>query len=83
MNTTIATVDAKCPCCSEPIKSGYKVALIDGSAPRHLECVRKPVRAAPPVARQALGGRRTGCSCGSVEGESRPSDCWQCRHDAE
>lgn len=29
----------------------------------------------------SLHGRRTGCSCGSVEGESRPNDCWTCRHD--
>lgn len=29
------------------------------------------------------GGRRTGCSCGSVEEYSKDSDCWQCRHDAE
>jgi len=27
-------------------------------------------------------GRRTGCSCGSVEGQSRSSDCWTCKHDA-
>lgn len=29
------------------------------------------------------GGRRTGCHCGSLEGVSRASDCWTCRHDAE
>jgi hypothetical protein len=28
-------------------------------------------------------GTRTGCSCGSVEEYSKPSDCWTCRHDAE
>lgn len=27
--------------------------------------------------------RRTGCACGSVEGEVRASDCWQCKHDGE
>ncbi len=26
--------------------------------------------------------RRTGCSCGSLEGVPRASDCWTCRHDA-
>lgn len=29
------------------------------------------------------GGRRTGCSCGSIEGQIRASDCWTCKHDAE
>lgn len=28
-------------------------------------------------------GRRTGCSCGSIEDQPRASDCWQCRHDNE
>lgn len=23
----------------------------------------------------------TGCSCGSIDGEPRASDCWQCQHD--
>lgn len=27
--------------------------------------------------------RRTGCSCGSVEGRIKSTDCWTCRHDAE
>lgn len=31
--------------------------------------------------RQA-SGRRTGCSCGSVYGAIKSSDCWTCRHDA-
>ena len=25
----------------------------------------------------------TGCSCGSIEGKPRRSDCWTCRHDSE
>lgn len=28
-------------------------------------------------------GRWTGCSCGSIDGQPRKSDCWQCRHDSE
>lgn len=24
----------------------------------------------------------TGCSCGSIEGRPRASDCWSCQHDA-
>lgn len=27
--------------------------------------------------------RRTGCYCGSVEGRTKPTDCRQCRYDAE
>jgi hypothetical protein len=47
------------------------------------------------ISRSAAGGRRggepseyrrrarrTGCSCGSVEGEVRDTDCWTCQHDA-
>jgi len=30
-----------------------------------------------------LYGRRTGCSCGSIEGRIQDSDCWTCKHDAE
>src|SRR3990167_1264964 len=26
-------------------------------------------------------GRRTGCSCGSIEDYPRASDCWSCKHD--
>lgn len=33
--------------------------------------------------RRYSGGRRTGCSCGSIEGQIRASDCWTCKHDAE
>lgn len=33
--------------------------------------------------RRYSGGRRTGCSCGSIEGVIRASDCWTCKHDAE
>jgi len=29
------------------------------------------------------GGKWTGCSCGSRDGVSRPSDCFTCRHDAD
>lgn len=36
-----------------------------------------------PRYRSGGGGRRTGCSCGSVEGRSKPTDCWTCRHDEE
>lgn len=25
----------------------------------------------------------TGCSCGSIEGNPRPSDCWSCKHDSD
>lgn len=25
----------------------------------------------------------SGCSCGSIEGQPRRSDCWTCKHDAE
>jgi hypothetical protein len=37
-------------------------------------------------ARMAERQRRTGwtgCSCGSIEGQPRDSDCWECRHDSE
>lgn len=30
-----------------------------------------------------LRGRRTGCSCGSIEGNPRDSDCRQCQYDNE
>lgn len=43
-----------------------------------------------PTPRQPLArsygrprGRWTGCSCGSIDGQPRKSDCWQCRHDSE
>jgi hypothetical protein len=31
---------------------------------------------------RASRGRRTGCSCGSIDGEINDGDCWTCRHDA-
>lgn len=39
-------------------------------------------RTASRSSRGSYRGRRTGCSCGSIEGVFRESDCWQCRHDA-
>jgi len=32
--------------------------------------------------RMARTGWR-GCSCGSIEGQPRRSDCWSCKHDSE
>lgn len=32
--------------------------------------------------KRASRGRRTGCQCGSIEGEYQESDCLSCRHDA-
>lgn len=34
-------------------------------------------------ARRSGGGRWTGCSCGSREGNPRDSDCAQCQYDNE
>lgn len=33
--------------------------------------------------RSSRRGRRTGCSCGSIEDELNEGDCWSCRHDQE
>ena len=82
-----------CPCCSARILVGSKVEWSKGSPARHVTCsagvatVTSATRisfAAPTsrTARRSYGGRRTGCSCGSVEGASRDSDCWTCQHDA-
>lgn len=56
------------------------------------EAARKLVGSAPRQSRQygyspaprmgSLYGRRTGCSCGSVEGYPKATDCWTCQHDA-
>lgn len=40
-------------------------------------------RKAPQFSAPASRGRWTGCRCGSREGESRESDCAQCRYDNE
>ncbi len=79
-----------CPCCSAPIAVGAKVEWSKGSRARHVTCTAGTTAltaATHPrssyTARRSYGGRRTGCSCGSVEGASRDSDCRQCQYDAE
>lgn len=42
-----------------------------------------PRKTAGDYRRYNSGGARTGCSCGSREGYSRPTDCAQCRFDQD
>ena len=45
-------------------------------------CATRGVDNAPAAApAQRHRGTRTGCACGSVDEYSKPSDCWNCRHD--
>ena len=78
-----------CPCCSARITVGSKVEWSKGSPARHVTCsagTTALTAATHPrsnyTARRSYGGRRTGCSCGSVEGTTRDSDCWTCKFDA-
>ena len=77
-----------CPCCSIRIVAGSKVEWSKDSAARHVACAGSAttvVRSAPVAStRRAYAPRsvRTGCRCGSVEGEIRTTDCWTCKHDA-
>jgi hypothetical protein len=79
-----------CPVCRRAISVGSKVEWSKGAKACCPACAgRAPVMQAAPArprlaaVRAAMGGgRRTGCSCGSVEGASRDGDCWTCRHDA-
>lgn len=94
--TITAKYPSVCPCCNQRIQPGTTVEWTKGSKARHVACASKPgaVSAASAPAkssysngsgygRRSYGGRRTGCSCGSVVGMSKSSDCWTCQHDAE
>jgi len=85
-----AKFSSVCPHCNGRIEVGSKVEWSRGSKARHVACgsaVAASVVSAAPARHGATGYRRrgtwTGCSCGSVQEYSRPSDCWTCRHDAE
>lgn len=85
-----------CPCCSSQITVGAKVEWSRGAKAVHVVCAGKPTSPASFVANGVVNphaflaangrgsaprARRTGCSCGSLDGVSRPSDCRQCRFD--
>jgi hypothetical protein len=78
-----------CSCCRAPISVGSKIEWSKGSPARHVACtagataLTAATTRSSYTARRSYGGRRTGCSCGSVEGTIKPSDCWTCKHDAE
>lgn len=42
---------------------------------------KKKTASAPAGRVGTLYGRRTGCACGSIEGQSRSNDCYTCRLD--
>lgn len=81
-----------CTVCHQPISAGSKInwdRAVKGVS--HAACDAQQGQAATvshasyrSTARRGNGlGRRTGCSCGSQEGGSKPTDCWTCRHDAD
>lgn len=90
--TITAKFASVCPCCAQRIQPGSKVEWSKGSKARHVACAVKPGAAVASGTRVLVsamprasyrGGRRTGCSCGSIEGVSRDSDCRQCRFDED
>lgn len=68
--------------------AGRKAWMVPDSAATRAQALVKSAPASAPRS-GGYGGRGyarrtgTGCSCGSVDGQSRASDCWTCRHDAE
>lgn len=49
-------------------------------------CAIETAQAARTIRNYGSGssrGRRTGCSCGNIDGEWRESDCFSCKHDNE
>jgi hypothetical protein len=79
-----------CSCCRAPIAVGSKIEWSKGSPARHVACTSGTTALTAATTRpsytarrswRSYGGRRTGCSCGSVEGIRRPGDCWECQFD--
>lgn len=64
-----------------------KLAFTDGSkefwVPADAIIVKSGSPSYTPRAMSSRGSRRTGCSCGSIDGETRDSDCFSCKHDAQ
>lgn len=97
--TITARYASTCPCCSARIAVGEQVEWTQGSPARHVSCAvatKAGLSASPQIApglrigspsaparRYVSTSPRSGCACGSREGESRVGDCWTCRHDAE
>jgi hypothetical protein len=72
-----------------PTKFGQrcKLGFMDGSKEFWVDAAAvsgAPASAGRPQSRTSNGlGRRTGCSCGSQEGGSKPTDCNSCRFDQD
>ena len=87
---------ATCATCRAAITPGQKIEWVKGSPVRHSSC-GGGCAAAPKRERSSremgyggtaqLGGRRTGCQCGSREDRrgqllASPRNCRSCEHDA-
>lgn len=91
----IAKYPSKCSACGQPVTPGQKIEWVKGQPVRHTVCGAPQAQAIDPTkpgwarayrastgTAQRRRGTWTGCSCGSVEEYSRPSDCASCQYDA-
>lgn len=47
----------------------------------HLCSIKRAAKAKAPAPAGSLRNRRTGCACGSIEGDPQDTDCFSCRQD--
>jgi hypothetical protein len=85
----VAKYPGRCAGCGHNLSVGSQIEFWGSGCATHTWCAPK---SAPGQASSAASNRssarryenkRTGCSCGSVEGYTKPTDCWTCKHDAE
>ena len=77
--TITAKYAGTCSKCRRPFAAGSKIDWAKGSGSAHADC--GIIGAAGPARAQTRAAKRTGCSCGSLQGIMRSGDCWSCKHD--
>jgi hypothetical protein len=80
--TITAKYAGKCTQCGGAIEAGDVIAWSKTGGASHLKC-DGAASVAVRSRRSSPRGRWSGCSCGSIDGHPRASDCAQCRFDSE
>jgi hypothetical protein len=83
-----AKYPGRCAGCGQNLSAGSQIEFWGPGCVTHTWCAptsapRQASSPRPSASARRYENKRTGCSCGSVEGYTKPTDCWTCKHDAE
>ena len=83
-----AKFPSTCPTCAAHIAPGARVEWSYGAKARHTTCAsptptQTQTRTPSRTSTRGRQARRTGCMCGSRDGEVQDTDCQSCRLDMD